>query len=196
MSSLRKGLLSYWKLDSTSGTSAIDELDNRNGTLQGSMDWTTGGKIKGGVSAPNAGNTSNRHRVDIGSWTASNSFSFNAWFKIDEPASNRVIFSNLVTTIEINAVGKIEARLRNGTLSEIGSTSEFNDDSWHMVTMVYESSVAKLYLDGVDRGNLNIGTSTSTSALNIGGENATDPRSWDGELDECIHILREMLEMR
>ncbi len=50
------GLVSRWKFDETSGTSAVDDISGNNATLFNGASWTTSGRINGAINFANSGN--------------------------------------------------------------------------------------------------------------------------------------------
>jgi hypothetical protein len=154
------GLVGYWKLDDSSGTSAIDSSgDGNTGTLTGGATWGAG-KVNGALSfdgtsgymsVPNAASLSGMANLTITTWIkVSNTIissgsiigkrhSASPWtsyyFTID--TTNMRIFPNITNASSVNNVFTATS---NGSLV-------FNQ--WAHVAMVYDGTQVCMYWNGV-----------------------------------------------
>lgn len=217
-STLLDGLVSYYKLDETSGTVATDTISAINGTLnQGS--FTSDGKVNYGYNIPNTSGTygitfgdTNHHLV------INESKTYNAWFKPSQNTDNMVFMSDYNGTTGFYLAWRPDYHLyylvANNASYRVNCQQGDVDinviDRWYMITMVWtgtglESGI-KIYVDGVL-------ASFSVLTNNIGGRSVTSNKSlslsafaqtgtipmlgesdefgiWDRELssDEIIHL--------
>ncbi|MDQ0064097.1 LamG-like jellyroll fold domain-containing protein [Paenibacillus harenae] len=148
------GLISRYKLDETSGTSAADASGNGNhGTLNGGTAWATG-KIGGAadLAGPNGyialpgGIVSETDTITIAAWvnldTASN------WTRIFDFGSGSS--TSMFLTPKNGANGKIRFAIKNNNSSEqiIEGQSALPTGGWHHVAVTLNGSTGTLYVDG------------------------------------------------
>ena len=204
---LLNGLVSYWKFDETSGTTAVDSHGSNDGGVTGAV-WTTG-KINNGL---DFGTSSQNRYVSVTQNTALNdlhtdSFTVNAWIKPSgsgEGGSGRIM-SKRSTTSSTGAGFLLFTRGTNGLGMEIigGGSSivarTFTDDSvistsaWHMVSYVYDGSNIKIYVDGdeVTYSTQTSGSTTDSSSRDLFiGNNEANQRKYDGLIDEVLIVNR------
>jgi hypothetical protein len=95
--------------------------------------------------------------------------------------------------IGYDTAGKISIRSGNGTSGEYAtviSNSTVNDDLWHMVTMVKNSGVVSLYIDGVLQSDTTSSVTFQYGANNklrfgkANHTNASQDYYYDGESDD------------
>lgn len=149
---LNVGLVSYYKLNGTSGV-VVDSLKLFDGTNNGAVRGVDG--IINNSFNFSAGNT---EYVFIGNpLGASQDFTFNVWFNTTTTAGESTLLGHRSNDgwrgIAINN-GVLNIVLRNpgsGTLSQLASGGGFNDGEWHMVTMRYSTTTDNftIYIDSV-----------------------------------------------
>jgi len=152
------GLVGWWKLDETSGSSAKDSSDNdNNGTLVGSPQWqASGGKIGGALLFDGKGNwvhVANESNFDcvaevtVAAWIKVNRFD-KEWQAIVTKGDSawRIQRNQNQDNIEFACSGlKIPSGSPYGGL--YGQKS-VNDGKWHHVAGVYDGEKMALYIDG------------------------------------------------
>jgi Concanavalin A-like lectin/glucanases superfamily len=152
------GLVGWWKLDETSGTSASDSTGNGNtGTTSGSPAWTTGGMVNGALTITGAQYVAVPDVASLqlaGSWTVSSWVNFSAL-----PGSNGVACMIQKTNTTGNNYELCYANNFLGTWSGLmvyfagtlgsewaESSSAISLNTWYLVTGVWDSSSNYLYL--------------------------------------------------
>ncbi|UCH82621.1 MAG: putative Ig domain-containing protein [Candidatus Latescibacterota bacterium] len=156
------GVVAYWKLDETSGTSYADSYDGNHGQASTSAPTPAAGIVGG---AQDFNGTSDRITVDDDpslDWAGNQSLTIELWAKFTNVSGqNKVMIGrddggggrpHWWIGAQQNS-GKAMFVLfdtnNNGTYI-VGSTS-LNDDNWHYITAVKDESVdrIRLYVDGV-----------------------------------------------
>ena len=214
---LTDNIISYYKLDETTGTTVTDSVGNQNGTLQSNSAFGTG-KINNGLvtssdKSSNAGilfGANDSH--DISQYP----FTISAWFKTSyntaQDNSYMHIFDTQKTTTNYSGFwlsmamgvtsvdrGKINLFYRNssGSNYKLTTSSTYNDGNWHFVAATISSDGdMKLY---IDNGSALTGTTasgslfTSTKSSSIGVNVSGAPNDvWVGSLDEIGLWSREL----
>ncbi len=182
--------IGWWKLDETSGTTAVDSSGNGNvGTLIGDPLWVSGW-IGGALDLDGDGDY-----VDCGNdpiFDVTDEITVAAWVTI------RSIPTQWVAVV---AKGEYAWRLSNDSSDprfHFGITiwSESNPsvngatavgyDEWHHVAGTYDGSYIDFYLDGVLDATIdnNTGIGTNTYSVLIGENPGAAGRHWDGIIDD------------
>jgi hypothetical protein len=191
---LTTDLVSYWKLDETSG-SAIDSVGSNAGSnsnvTYAAAKINNGGVFNGSNAALNCSTSSTLN--------PSGSFSFNLWFNSNDVTDNNAMFtrdnggavgtdrSYGMYTSGSNLIGEL---FSSGNVYIITGGTTLLNNTWYMATFVQRSGAAEfeIYLNGVSDATAvasNATTFTSTHATQIGRKvQAGNPKWWNGELDE------------
>lgn len=199
--------VAYWRLgEATPGTgAAVDETGNYDGTYVGSPIGTTGLLVNDGDTAVSfdgssqyidslgietvigfTGSISALIQIDPSSITASRIFCVND----NASNSNRFLF-----TITSNGFLGIYASIGLGTLNGISSTVDLRDGNIHNVVASSDSSIWRLYVDGIEITDTNVlssntgtwvGNLTVKNSSTIGVEylNSAYSSEFDGIIDE------------
>ncbi len=208
-----RGLIGYWPLDDGSGVSAADlSGGGNNGTLSGTPDWNSAGKVGGdfifnGSSSFNMGtaplfNVSGS--VTIAGWVNASSINPNdaddeilgKVYSYPSPTAYRMKGSQDCTgvNLEDNILFGISAD--GTTIIDRCSNTIIQTGTWYFVTGVYDASVPTLhvYVNGVlDDGPLHNGTVVPSAIYDASGTPMTmgtlygDPsgaENWHGQLDD------------
>lgn len=76
-----------------------------------------------------------------------------------------------------------------GAVTQI-SASTINDNEWHQVSVTWDGTTCKTYLDGVFRVNATVGTaSLQTNNISIGDNGSTSvntAHAWEGDLSQAL----------
>jgi hypothetical protein len=197
---LLDGLISYYKLDETSGTNANDSVGNFNGTTSGSIVWNSSGKINGAIQF-----NANTQYIGINNAvTNRNELTYCSWINPSTLTTGRVIFGDR------NSGGTNELRLHVQNTNKISwwgfwssayqfqieSTTTFSTDTWYYVCGVYSVNDARLYVNGVQEGSTDTSVvSRSNDTLNprIGHWHGTDSQyQFLGRIDEVAIYNRSL----
>lgn len=161
---LTDGLVSYWKLDETSGTTASDSVGSNDWTAS-NVSWVTG-KINNWWSFNGTSSIINT------SYTRTNTFTVSAWIKTsatvtawtaptilnaDNTTTNRAWQFRLLDTHKV--------QLQIAVLPQRNVTSTTSVDDWnrHLVTATADWTNIKVYVDG-DLENTTADSSTYPTA--------------------------------
>ncbi len=183
------GLVSYYTLDETSGTTAIDSMGLYNGTASNARIFTgTNSKVLGA----NAGNFSqgNDYITSSAGVTGNVPFSFSAWIRYPTSISTGQDFITMGND-GINGAG-LYARVdtnklkvvRGGGVPDASGTTTLSINTWYHVVYTYNNGAYKVYLNGNEE------ISVSESALNLGstnfniGKHTGTSTYWSGSIDE------------
>lgn len=167
----RSGLVAYWRLDESSGTSIADSSGTGlNGTLVSGTH--TAGRFGYGASY-NGGSD----YIDFGSPTALDSLTritMSIWVQSPDVTQDQIIFfrgpANYLRVIGSRMYGSVAV---NGTQYALTGNTTVANNTWYHVALTYDGAAAHLYLNGkedvtplVIAGNLtSVGSLTMGSAL-------------------------------
>ena len=206
---IKSDLISYWKLDDGSGTTARDSVGSNDGTLQGDAKWAEGWVI-GAVELDG-----NDDYVDCGEGTVFNTvcrdvITLAAWVKANPAAGpdwGGIImrgYGYLYGDIEPfdtfamyyhrpnERMGfKTNSTSPEWMASPDGSATDLFDEEWHHVASVYDGAEKVIYLDAVEivRGAATgrIGIGEGTGRVLLGGGRDVEPMviEFGGRIDEA-----------
>src|SRR6059058_5652879 len=150
------GLVSYWRLGESSGTSACDSYGSNAGTYQGGFALGRVGAIAGDpdtaveldgatgtASVPHSASLDVGDNLTIEAWVRRNSFGAPDYQAIASQGAN----AWLVAFTASNRLVLRQAKV--GDL--VSSTTTVTDTGWHYVAVTKNGSSVHLYIDGVDR---------------------------------------------
>lgn len=202
---LTDGLISYYKLDETSGTTASDSANTNDGTVNGAT-WVSG-KINNGLSFDGTNDYVNIPSGDMISDWYNTEYSISAWIDVNDGSEHHAIYGEANSGTD-NPYGvfrilynKIELRIRENTNSYktilVVSDNTISSGFKHVVLSVNDisanglSNALKIYVDGISQ-NFTIQedewSSSTTHTLNtatIGALRRTSHLSFfDGLIDE------------
>ncbi|MHC4571635.1 MAG: LamG-like jellyroll fold domain-containing protein, partial [Planctomycetota bacterium] len=176
-------LVSWWKLDEGTGSTAYDSAGGNHGTIYGAQ-WSAG-QIGGALSFDGADDY-----IDCGndnSLAITDNLTIAAWVKRESTAgsSKEVIVSKYdggqySYRLFFLGGGRVRWYLSSdgGTSSReyVNSTLQITDTNWHFIAATFESGILKIYIDGADRSGTKKGNISSifasTEPLFIGQENS------------------------
>lgn len=198
----RFGLVGWWRLNETNGTSAKDSSGNNlHGTLFNGPVWTAG-RFGNGLSVDGSNDY-----VDMGDpaggtldFSAGQSFSYGAWFKpalLD--ATSRRLLSKRNGTGPANVgydlgvtTTTLTAELADGAVEAIASTTAISLglNEWHHTFVVVDrgASQLRLYFNGVEKLAVSLsgfGATANATAFNLGRVTGDSTRSFAGVLDDA-----------
>jgi hypothetical protein len=201
----QSGLVSYWPMDETSGTTVEDVKDNNNGTASGTTivdgKYRKARSFDGSSDYINTGNFISLFAAPGNTWTVG------AWFKwVESPVTRGT--GNVSHTILGKSGGIATAAtftLYNGINTAYGTTENYtmiglrgvntavspsavNDNNWHYAAITWDGSTAKMYFDGEYQGDANVGTAVEQSQNLIIGStsNGSSSHCFQGTIDEVL----------
>lgn len=187
------GLLAYWPLDETSGTTATDATGNGNdGTIEDATLGSDG--ILGRTSYTFDGDDYVSGATDIQALRETASLS--AWIKTTQDGSYYFWHAPGITGVEsasdgndifwgwLNGDGRIGMRTGNGATAL--SDDPINDGDWHHVVLTRDenSGEVKVYVDGSLDETDHSWTGTPTTTFSSIGRIENSGESFEGKIDE------------
>ena len=190
---LLDGLVSYWKFDETSGSTATDSHGENDGDVTGAT-WTSSGKINNGLSF----GSGDYVRFEDEDLKGLSSFSISLWIKPEILNNNNAnIITNWQTTgnqrgyiFSLNQ-GKPQVLLSgdgtfNSDYTTISSNTISDDKYYHLVMTFSGGTATKIYVDGVLDGentaNVPNSVFSSNEPVQINGRQTQD--YVNGNIDE------------
>lgn len=148
------GLMGYWKLDESSGTTAADSSGaGRNGTVSGTPTWTSGRisnalKFDGSTNISVPGLLGNSKNVTL-----------SAWAKLLAPDTSgaEVISLGDSFVIRLDDSGTTRAFFYDGASWNVVSFNQtYAAGGWHHFAAVFDDDqdYCRLYVDGIEKANL------------------------------------------
>ncbi len=162
-----ENLISRWRLNETSGTTATDSVSGHNGTLSGSMDAAS--DTEAGVDSTALSFNGSNDYILLPTTTDFNipsggGFTASAWVKTTDSygpiiALRSTLSSDAIAGLYIgyngvnNNAGHVSPLMRynsNSGRKEFGATAAINDGNWHHVAMVIDqdNDLFITYIDG------------------------------------------------
>lgn len=173
--------VSYWKFDEDSGSTADDSADSNPGTITGAT-WTSG-KVNSALYFHGGGQwASSSDRVTIphsANLDITGPFTVQAWIKagaggtyrtiVDKYNSNGTVAKGFTLYLSTGRLRLSIYSYPNGG-SNVSGISDLRDNTWHHVAGVWDGSYAKVYVDGLPKGQTpgSYPPASTTAALGIG----------------------------
>ncbi len=197
-------LISHWKFNETSGTTALDSISGLNGTLLNGPTWDTDSILSGSVYLSGATNES--VRVDQHAKLEPTAFSIALWFKADgtQPDTASRLMSKFNQDVGANAwslhftnnnATTIEFGTRNlpNTVDVVTSPLTLSNGTWYHAVAVYDPAgpapQKRLYIDGALSQSKTLttgiyyGATNALSRLYIG--NSAGNNRFKGRIDDA-----------
>jgi hypothetical protein len=156
------GLIAQWKLDETSGTTAVDTVGSHNGTLMNGPVWqASGGYVGGSILLDgvndyiNCGGGVIDHNIP--SWAdLKNEITIAAWIKVDVFDGNKP-WQGIVTKGDTawrlaRAGNENVINFACNGLSpsfDVQGSTDVTDGKWHQIVGTYDGAELALYVDGI-----------------------------------------------
>ncbi|AWZ07038.1 MULTISPECIES: DNRLRE domain-containing protein [unclassified Streptomyces] len=191
----------FWRYDESATPFVTDSSDgNQSGVHLGAPALRrTPGAVSGASTAIGFNGTDTQvygdRRQSVG-----NTYSIETWFKTDTNRGGKLVGfgSNQSRTsnqydkhVYMTNDGRLVYGVYTGATRTITTAAAYNDDQWHHVVATQGAGGMALYVDGVQKGTLNVTTNENfTGYWHAGGDNLNGwpdrPTSdyWAGELDE------------
>lgn len=184
-SSLETGLVSWYKLDETSGTTAFDSLGLNNGTNSG-VTINQNGKIGRAYSFDGTNDYISYGKRILNPASA---FTINFWVNLNSFKLNGNIFSqvdsswnSIAFVITNHNDGKIHAH-KSG-FNALQTSTILNTSQWYMITITGGTGTTKIYLNGVEEDSESVSWNGNFNTFI--GTNNLDADSLNGKLDEVV----------
>lgn len=198
-------LMAHWKLDETEGTTAYENISNKNATCHGEPIWQPdSGKVSGALQFDGIDDyVSTPFVLNPGEV----SFSATAWIRGGAPG--QVIISQAdvegQSAIESGStwlgINPLDGRLMTGLMEiffgPLESESVVTDEQWHHICLVYDLITMKrhLYIDSVEVA-VDVGVVAgvqSTAGLYIGAGQTLDTLTFFSGLIDDVRIYNKAL---
>ena len=183
------GLVSWWKFDDGTGTSAADSAGSNTGTLHNTPTWVTGNI---GTNALSFASSSSQY-VDVGTNSTLHvalPLTISAWVKLNDLNNTYVVFGNAIDSSNANysgadlqvsaSTGQVSMQYGNGGAAGPGSRTSFKTTAgitagtWHQLIGVATSpSSMAVYIDGVSSAGAITGTGSTLSYGSYSGRMAS-----------------------
>ncbi len=170
------GLVGYWPMEDTRGTSAQDLSINGNNALLNNTPTWGAGKVDGGLvfvdTSSQFAQAANIAALQTSTVTAS------AWFKTSTASLGRTIIAKSGAwqiALSRTTAGKLAVHNQTGDADVCVDTTTVNDGAWHHVAMTMNSGAAngtKLYVDGALKQACTATVLNQTGAVTIGSAGA------------------------
>lgn len=171
------GLVAYYKLNSTSGTTATNSCTNTssiNGTLNNGPTWNAASSLSFSANSMNLGASTDYLQADITS-AGSNKMTIEGWVKFNSLTNQQNFFGmyqSLGATSYCRAIpfknssNYLDFYLANtaGTASFVTTSYTVSANTWYHLAFVYDNQKAYVYVNGVLQAS-----NTSTVAFSMDG---------------------------
>ncbi len=188
------GLVGYWKLDETSGTTAADStLNANNGTYTGGVMLNAAGPYpgSGAIAAEFDGNNDYVSIPDNATLKPTSALSVTGWVRGDAWGAGSYV-NIILRKGEGNpnnwqlsiADGNAALYLDDSDGGGVRSTTTLNTGQWYHVAATWDGTQVKIYVNGLlETTQVRSGTiSTDTRPVYLGGRSGTD--LFDGRIDD------------
>jgi len=173
---LTDNLLAYYKLDGNSN----DSVGSNNGTD------TSISYVSGKINQSALFNGTNSSVTLTISQIPTNTITYNYWIKSSSTTYQNIIRGEKLGMLSTIYLNKVRNYLYNGTWNTSDSNTSVNDGNWHMVTVTYNGSSIKTYIDGVldKTDTISITLTSPSTDFWFGREISAGQAVLNGYLDE------------
>ncbi|MBI5831080.1 MAG: Ig-like domain-containing protein [Armatimonadetes bacterium] len=205
---------SYWRLNDSSGTTAVDQQGAANGTA--TVTWGEGGALANNIATAALFSPASNSTVDVnqvlGLIPGSGALTVEAWAKVKTPLTAMAIVnwdpSGYSTTVSqgsyqlrVSAAGKAEFAVSDSASTALTVAGpSIDDNKWHHLVGVVDrtNALLRLYVDGEQAATTAASTlvalldsSPTSQPLSIGSRFVTPgpPSVFDGWIDEVAVYL-------
>lgn len=190
---------SYWRLDETAGTTAVDRVAAKNGTYSGGYTLNQAGALSGsGDSDPGISLNGSTGWVTTPVTLATTQlahFSLEAWVKIAAaPTSTRTI-AGITNSIKLQLLNtrQVQASYLDGAgVTRSVLASSITTGVWHHLVVLYDGSQLRVYIDGL-QSNAGVLPAPAGNANTFGIGNTSSSSNWfNGQIDEVALYTRAL----
>lgn len=146
-------LVGWWKLNEGSGVNIINSVGNNNGTISGTVTWTSG--VNGEALSLNQ--ISYISVIDSGNLQLITNYSYSYWLNLNSPQvawagiSSKTISGN-IQQIDVQFLADgVTLGVQHNNVAAINTGITLNNllGAWHNVVITYDGTNIRSYLDGV-----------------------------------------------
>jgi hypothetical protein len=190
-------LKGYWKLDSSSGTSATDSSGTGNtGTTYNSPTWGAC-KVLNGLTY-NGSNQYAQKTSAVSLPTAGANQTLSCWIYVSSAPTVRKTAMCMTGSSSGNYIGYLNSTTfgvwRYGGTAIVTTTSLPTTGAWHHVAYVKNGSNKYLYIDGSQAATSTATTNTASSTTINAGRTTSGADYWPGKVDE-VRIYNRVLTL-
>ncbi|WP_158437773.1 RICIN domain-containing protein [Naasia lichenicola] len=178
----------YWPMNETTGVNVYDAIGTDHAIAGAGVTRNSAGALLGSTapSSSFSGDTTGSVIAQT-SEAAPNTFTVEAWFKTTDSNGGKIIgFGSSKTGLSTNydrhlyldAAGRLNFGVYNGSSKTLQTTGSYNDGTWHHAAGSMGSSGLTLYVDGVQVASR---TDTTTAESNTGYWHIGMDSSWSGD---------------
>ena len=145
------GATNYWRLNETSGTSAVDVVGAKNGTISGGVTLNQAGALTDGDKAMTFDGTG---QIALPSITTPVGCSVEAWVKSATGSGDDMIWTNRNSGASTNTYLQLasgQPQFGNNSNVVAWSATRIDDGQWHHLVGVSTGTQLDLFVDGVLR---------------------------------------------
>ncbi|MEU1971945.1 PKD domain-containing protein [Microbacterium sp. NPDC019599] len=157
------GATHYWRLDETAGTKLWDDIGDAPGTLLSLTLGAGGALLNDSDAAVTSAGGSNPRMTTSDIAPAGTAASVEAWVKTTSTRGGRIVgYGNSATgtstsgqtdrVLYLDASGRVNWAINNGSYRTVYSRSSINDGQWHHIVGTVGSAGMELYVDGTRVG--------------------------------------------
>ena len=181
------GLVSYWRLDESSGTNANDSMSTNDGTYTGGYTLSASGALAGDTNKATTLNGSTG-RIAVGNPAALrlSTGTIEAWIKTSNAGTSWRDIVSKDNAYTLLAKANILGTYDFNTGADRATSLNIADNAWHHVVVTFQSGVTngtKVYSDGTLLLTTTITVTSQTGNFVIGSWKGTD-EFWTGAIDE------------
>ncbi|MFC1603487.1 LamG domain-containing protein [Planctomycetota bacterium] len=192
----QEGLIGYWKLDETSGTTAEDSAGgDNNGTLSDNVEWQPGGGMFGGALLYDGTNTAHVEFPSTGMSATSGTVAMWGYLSAPQPAQTRYFFghttqppyNNRIQLYMDNSDTELDLGLGSSHTLQTGIMI-LELETWYHVALTWDNGDYVVYVNGEEVAS---GTYTGLAAIhdfawfgNDGNPETEGTEAFGGLLDE------------
>jgi len=175
------GAIASWRLNETSGTTAVDRIGAKNGTISGGVTLNQPGAIFDGDKAMAFNGTTGKIATTYAGYPAT--VTVEAWVR-----TASMIQMPVVSNREFNLAGDVYFGLSGGGVfcfasASLGGGSGLANNQWHHIVMVSDGTTTTLYADGVQVAQGAQNRPAVARVVNFGFD-TPNAVYWSGSIDE------------
>jgi len=200
------GAVAYWRLNETSGTTAVDVIGGNNGTISGGVTLNQSGALVDGDKAMTFDGATGTKITAAGIQNypiGTGPLTFEFWMRTTKPNGGNVFMFDSGSAgggrgfhVYMQSAGPIVWGVNNGSATTtVNSVQAVNTDKWRYVVGVVERLYdaihdrIRLFIDGTFEAQIDLGTAgqslTPATSLFMGAwQSGASPTSYIGSLDE------------
>jgi len=192
------GIISYWKLDETSGSVYSDYI-GANSATSTDIPTPVAGRVNGAQQFNGSSDGITAPGITAYDFSTGTSFTFEAWIKhvTGSYISEEIIVERksssgaLAINLKFNSTA-VSFSVRNTAteIYDVTGTTNLYDNNWHHVVGVRDANTnqLKIYVDGVLENTVSAtytaGFASPTTEINMGWRSSTSAGFFDGIIDE------------